>query len=208
VNAQNFGFRRVLAAAIVLCAALVGGGAAHGYSDGVSPGSAFKGPGVSGTQNASPDYCMIEQRRRGAGARIHSRVAALPQCGSSGGNVTPYWGFNYLNGANPPYSACPWPQFVETPIACSGWNYWDRSQIDKRNGGSIRLGFCNDGGDHIHCYSTGAAGGTGIIWISRTAVNNYYQACCGSSPIPAYNKVFCDYDGGNASYGQCQAVVL
>jgi hypothetical protein len=110
-----------------------------------------------------------------------------------------------MSATNPDYYDCSYNSW-ENPKACSGWNYWDRSQIDKRNGGEIRLGFCNDGGN---CYSTGSAGGTGIIWISRVAVNDYWDRCCGIRPIPPYNKVLCDYVPPTAhSYAQCQAVVL
>jgi hypothetical protein len=208
VNRDKLTTRRLAAGAIALSLALAVVGAASGHRGGPNSNGVYE-RALGAPHTKSPNYyCMIEQRRRRS-VRAHSLrpVALAPQCGGGGGSyVVPYWGFNYLTGARPNYYDCPWEQFRENGIACSGWNYWDVSQIDKRNGGYIALGFCNNGGDHIHCYSTGSAGGTGIIWISRIAVNNYYDQCCGIRPIPTYNKVYCDYAGGNQSYGQCQAV--
>jgi hypothetical protein len=198
MKAQRFRLRRLVTGALIVCGVSLVAGGAYGYSGGEAPGLA-RDP-FRLTADRTPAYCVRPPQ-------LHA-MARFPQCSSGGGTAWPYWGFNYMSPTNPDFNDCPWEQFRELPKACSGWNYWDRSQIDKRNGGYIRLGFCNSGGDHIHCYSTGAAGGIGVIWISRIALNNHWEQCCGVRPIPPYNKVFCDYESGNHSYAQCQAVIL
>jgi hypothetical protein len=47
-----------------------------------------------------------------------------------------YWGYNNMTKSNPPSGTC---SSERAGVACSGWNYWDRSQIAYNSGNAVIL---------------------------------------------------------------------
>lgn len=78
-------------------------------------------------------------------------------------------------------------------FACTGFRYYDKSWVDKVNGGQIGIGFF-DPNDDLHGV---ILQGSGIAEVTRTSV--------GASP---YNRAACWYAAGSASYSQCKGIVL
>jgi hypothetical protein len=145
----------------------------------------------------------MENRRRLLVVLAAAVAAYTGAVSTSVAATTPYWGFNQMTSSNPGPSDCGDPFAWSNPKACSGFNYWDRTQIDKRNGGNVWLGFAwRDAFNNWFTFET-LQGGIGVFSYSRTGWNNDYGA-----GIPQYNKVWCDYGGGDSSYAQCQGVVF
>lgn len=112
--------------------------------------------------------------------------------------TTIYWGYNNLTQSNPPLGTC---SGNGPGVACSGFNNWDRSQIQIAGGTGaiVSFGFQNCAG----CVLYGASGkplGT------YTLIRNEYNSVHGGVINP-YNRTMCGYGGdGSASYVQCRAI--
>ena len=120
---------------------------------------------------------------------------------SASATTTPYWGYNYISSTNPPVGTCSVDGVVYAAgYACSGWNYWDYSQIDRASssGGHVVVGFRFTGTSFIGGNDTTTGGTYTIKWndpIFGTAATH-----C--------NRAACFYFGGNKTYVQCRDLIF
>jgi hypothetical protein len=112
-----------------------------------------------------------------------------------------YWGYNNISSTNPPAGTCTidgsaWP----AGFACSGWNYWDYSQIDRASssGGEVRFGFRFTSIDAMIFANTTTGGTYTRKWDDP--IFSPYQT--------HYNRAMCSYGGGNRTYVQCRALIF
>lgn len=113
---------------------------------------------------------------------VAALAALLIPAGALAGAVN-YYGFNYLSPTLPNDKCAPYQG-----RACSGFNYWTYSEVDKNSGDWIRVGYQPSGGD----FSNYVAFGSG--WNGWTVGTSSY----------GYNRGFCMYDSGNSSYVRCR----
>lgn len=103
-----------------------------------------------------------------------------------------YWGFNNLSGSNPPAGSCSFFTFPSGYV-CSGWNYWDRSQVQNNSGGQINLGFVDNQGSYFS--------------VSRSGIATYTVYRTDFQFVPLYNRVMCSH-GPGTNYVQCRAIII
>ena len=122
-------------------------------------------------------------------------------------NIVRYYGYNYL-GARTPVDECNWDGTDYKALACSGWNYWDRTRVWKNSGDCILVGFSGwnpNPPPHVpvlyepgHAYCLAWNGD--VITVDRTTAG-----------APPYQRSTCAYDtryhGGNSSYVKCEGIV-
>jgi hypothetical protein len=135
--------------------------------------------------------------RRTATLLLCAAIAALSLAASASATQNNYWGFNFITLNNPPAGTCPSRSSGE---ACSGFNYWDYSQVQINSSyGQVLYGFekctgCNWSGFFTN---PGQTGTYTIIW--NASIYN---------PPFHYNKAACSYFGGGESYVQCRAYIF
>lgn len=131
-------------------------------------------------------------------------AAAAVLTGASLASTTAYWGYNNMTDTNPPASRNECPNQNADGRACSGFNYWDRTQIDYNSGNaSIFYSFQNC----VGCSFMGYEATYAKTWtLLRTDWNNDHPS---GPTVNAYNRVACEHFGGGTSYAyiQCQAVI-
>jgi hypothetical protein len=116
--------------------------------------------------------------------------------------TTNYWGYNNMTKNNPSAGTC---SSQGAGFACSGWNNWDRSQIDWNSGNAVFIffGFQNCAG----CTNYGTQATYAKTWtLLRTDYNSMYCNC-----INTYNRATVAYDDGNLStyaYLQGRAIIF
>jgi hypothetical protein len=112
--------------------------------------------------------------------------------------TTPYWGYNNMTQTNPPAGTCPsWL----AGTACSGWNNWDRSQIQITSGTTdITYGFINCTGCLIHGFPTCCVG---IHTLIRSDYNDAYCAIYGC--VNTYNTCIASHSRHDSGYAYLQA---
>jgi hypothetical protein len=71
------------------------------------------------------------QAARAIGVVVAVVAAAAVVSGASGYSTDTYWGHNNLTASNPPAGTCPGSA---AGIACTGWNYWDESDVHWHSG--------------------------------------------------------------------------
>lgn len=122
-------------------------------------------------------------------------VVALALAPAAFATTVVYWGYNHTNPDNPPAQTC---SSQTSGFACSGFNYWDRTQVDKQNGGWIIYGFQNCAG----CYPLG-------LETDAEALHVVKRVDVGAGP---YNRSICSYGYTHAptpgSYMQCRALIF
>ena len=116
-----------------------------------------------------------------------------------------YWGYNYQTRSNPAAgTAC--GDVYGDGIACAGYNYWDRSQLDYNSGSAhILFGFWNCAGCQLYGLRPSSSG---LYTIVRTTWNSDHP----SQTVNAYNEVACAWDdwpdGSGYAYDQCRAIIF
>lgn len=130
--------------------------------------------------------------RRIALGLVAGVALALPSVAAA--DVVNFWGFNHMNSTNPGVGYCS-SRPSSSGIACAGWNYWDRTQIEKNSGDYIAYGFLdNDGSASFRGTSTQLEG---TFTILRT-----------DAGATTYNRSTCAYQSGAGSYLQCRAIIF
>jgi hypothetical protein len=127
--------------------------------------------------------------------------AILLMAPSAGATTTPYWGYNYISSTNPPAGTCTVDGYgYPAGYACSGWNYWDYSQIDRASssGGNVVVGFRFTSTSYIGGNDTTTGGTYTIKWN---------DPIFGSAPTH-YNRAACYYWSGNRTYVQCRDLIF
>jgi hypothetical protein len=110
-----------------------------------------------------------------------------------------YWGFNNLRDTNPPSGTC---SGNGSGVACSGFNNWDRSQIQIAGGTGmiVSFGFQNCAGCVLY-------GESGQPLGTYTMIRTEYNAGHGGVINP-YNRTTCAWGGPGYSYVQCRAIIF
>jgi len=129
-------------------------------------------------------------------------LAVLIAAAAASATTTTYWGFNNLTSSNPPSGTC---TGNGAGVACAGFNYWDRSQIEIAGGTGaiVSYGFQNCAG----CVLLGESGQPlGTYTLIRTTYNSTH----GHNPVNAYNRTTCAFGNvyGSASYVQCRDIIF
>jgi hypothetical protein len=121
-------------------------------------------------------------------------MAALIGAATASATTTIYWGYNNLTPNNPPASAGECPGVNDSGIACSGWNNWDRSQIDYNSGNAtIRVAMNNpNSSDYPSLWPTSS----GTYTLVRTTWNQTHHGP--GDYIEPYNRAACFVSGGYA----------
>lgn len=112
-------------------------------------------------------------------------------------STTPYYGYNFLAPHTPAAGRCTAAPFTDGQ-ACSGFNYWDRTQVAKNSGGFIGLGFMETTGYGDYIITSVNSDDNPPAVVRRVDL----------SPINPYNASWCLYYVGNSSYVQCRAIVF
>jgi hypothetical protein len=129
-------------------------------------------------------------------------ASALIWSGGAGATVTPYWGYNNMTQFNPPASAGKCAGNPIDGIACSAWNYWDRSRIDYLSGSAtIRVAMNNPGSPDYY----GLYGSSPAYW---TLVRVDWDNAHPDLYIQAYNRNACLWIQGTYAYIQCQGIIF
>jgi len=116
-------------------------------------------------------------------AALAAVVAALALAGTAGAAVTNYYGYAWISSTSPPAGTCPgW----DAGMACSGWNYWDYSQIDIRTTAIVIYGFIFRGGWFHMRYVWGPATYTALWSSFGSSATHYNRAGCRRHASPAY----------------------
>jgi hypothetical protein len=112
-----------------------------------------------------------------------------------------YWGFNNMTKSNPPAGTC---SSERAGVACSGWNYWDRSQLAYNSGNATMFwGMENCAGCAWRGYTALSPG----VW---TLIRTQWNLDFPSSPINPYNRALCAFADGSLNtyaYVQCRAII-
>lgn len=142
--------------------------------------------------------CLMMRRSRWARVILMASVAVAVLAGSAGAATNAYWGYNYLTASNPPAGTCP---TFGAGKACSGWNYWDYSQMDRNSGSAfVGIGFIyTSDRDRIHYAPIPFDPGV------YTVVWNDFRL---PEPYSHYNKAACVYVSGTYVYAQCRALIF
>lgn len=128
-------------------------------------------------------------------------LAALIGAAAASATTTTYWGFNNLTESNPPLNTqCP---MDGSGVACSGFNNWDRSQIQIAGGtgATVQYGFQNCAGCQVF---SATATPLGTYTLIRSVYNQNH-----AQKINVYNRAVCAWaGGGTSSYVQCRAIIF
>lgn len=128
-------------------------------------------------------------------------IAALTWTSLAYSATTIYWGYNNMTSSNPPSGTC---SGNGSGVACSGFNYWDRSQIDINSGSAvITFGFQNCAG----CTLLGPDVQYGGVY---TLLRTDWNAAHPSFPVNAYNRTTSAHNPccGSYAYLQGRAIIF
>jgi hypothetical protein len=117
----------------------------------------------------------------------------------SAGTTNNYWGYNNMTSSNPA-AGCPGNGLAG--IACSGWNNWDRSQVDYNSGSAtLRVAMNGSGSGDYYGFSVSSAN-------VYTLIRNDWNAAHPTLYIQPYNRAACLYLSGSYAYIQCRAIIV
>jgi hypothetical protein len=140
------------------------------------------------------------QKLFGPVAAITALVLLFPA--ASFATTVNYWGYNNMTKSNPPSGTC---SSERAGFACSGWNYWDRSQIAYNSGDAVIFwGMENCAGCALRGYT---ALSPGVGTFIRTQWNQDNP----DFPVNPYNRAVCVFADGSRNtyaYVQCRAIIF
>jgi hypothetical protein len=146
-------------------------------------------------------FRVFLRRRRVASIAV-ALGGALFFASTASATTTNYWGYNNMTSSNPSAGSGACPGNAIAGIACSGWNYWDRSQIDYNSGSAtIRFAMNNPGSaDYFGNLATYAK-----VW---TLIRTDWNAAHPNLTIGPYNRAACLWISGTYAYIQCRAIIF
>jgi hypothetical protein len=145
---------------------------------------------------------MGRSRRRQSG--LVAAIAALTLLfpATAFATTVNYWGYNNMTKSNPPSGTC---SSERAGVACSGWNYWDRSQIAYNSGNAVILyGMEN-------CAACAWRGYTALSPGVGTFIRTQWNQDNPDFPVNAYNRALCAFADGSLNtyaYIQCRAIIF
>jgi len=101
-----------------------------------------------------------------------------------------YWGWGSLSSSNPS-GACA-SNLSWSGIACTGFNNWTYTGIEKTSGNDVRVGFRDDNGN-AWWTQLGSGANDGVLRFFG------YQLL----GAPSYQRVYCKYQLNAASWARC-----